>query len=73
MGVEAGIFKMTNVPAKTADSADLSDQESDLAEAYSQSASQDKLIASKFEHAIGDGLKGEAVLFSPIDEAGSGS
>ena len=49
MGVGAGIFDMTNVPAKTAESADLKDQESDLVVAYAQSASEYKTIAAKFD------------------------
>ena len=38
----AGIFKMTNIPAKTVDSANPTEKEQSLIEAYAQSASQDK-------------------------------
>ena len=56
MGVGAGIFKMTSAPAKTVDSADLKEQEGSLAEAYAQSASQDKKIAAEFDATLADGL-----------------
>ena len=56
MGVGAGIFRMTNVPVKIADSADLKKQESDLAEAYAQSAEHDKKIAAEFDAASADCL-----------------
>lgn len=44
------------MPAKTADSADPKDQESDLAEAYAQSAEHDKEIAAEFHATLADGL-----------------
>ena len=47
---------MTNVPVKIADSADLKKQESDLAEAYAQSAEHDKKIAAEFDAASADCL-----------------
>ena len=47
---------MTSAPAKTVDSADLKEQESYLAEAYAQSASQDKKIAAEFDAILADGL-----------------
>ena len=56
MGVEAGGFRMTNVPVKTAESAEPNGQESDLAEAYAQSVSQDKKIAAEFDSTLVDGL-----------------
>ena len=58
MGVGAGGFRMKNVQAKTADSADLKDQERDLTEAYSQSANQDKTIAAEFDVTLTDGIVG---------------
>ena len=56
MGAKAGIFKMRSEPEKTADSADLKKQESDLTEAYAQSASLDKTIAAEFDVTLADGL-----------------
>ena len=56
MGVGAGIFDMTNVLPKTADSAEPNGQESDLVEAYAQSASHDKQIATEFDGTLADGL-----------------
>ena len=56
MGVGAGIFRMKNAPRKTAESAYIKNQESDLAKAYAQSASQDKTIAAEFEATLADGL-----------------
>ena len=66
MGVGAGIFSMTNVPAKTADSADIEKQESDLEEAYAQSARMDKLVARDFAFALSDGLDDEPLLKQPM-------
>ena len=71
--VGAGIFKMINRPSKAVSSVHLTEQEIRLAMAYTHSASQDKLMASEFEHAIGDGLMGEDVFLSPLDATGSGS
>ena len=56
MGAGAGIFRMTNVPVKTVESDELKLQVTDLAEAYAQSSSQDKLIAREFDFALIDGL-----------------
>ena len=56
MGVGAGVIRMKNVPVKTTDSADIEKQESDLAEAYAQSAEHDKKIAAEFDATVSDGL-----------------
>ena len=56
MGVGAGVIRMKNVPVKTTDSADIEKQESDLAEAYAQSAEHDKKIAAEFHASLADGL-----------------
>ena len=66
MGVGAGIFKMTSVPVNTDESAKLKKQESDLAEAYAQSASMDKLIARDFDFALSDGLDDEPLRKQPM-------
>ena len=48
MGVGAGLFNMTQVPAKTMDSLIPPAREISLVEAYSRSATQDKLMAARF-------------------------
>ncbi len=67
MGVGAGIFKMTKSNTKTVNSANPTAQEISLAEAYSQSASQDKLINADFEAASQDGIVDEQTLVRLID------
>ena len=44
------------VVAKALQMLQLTEQENDLAEAYSQSASQDKNMAAEFEASLADGL-----------------
>ena len=59
MGVGAGIFRMTKATTQTVNLPNLTEQEIYLAEAYAQSARQDKLIASDFEPGLFDGLTNE--------------
>ena len=56
MGVGAGIFRMKNATVKTAESTDLKEQQSDLAEAYAQSAEHEKKIVADFDATLADGL-----------------
>ena len=64
---------MTNATTQTVNLPNLTEQEIYLAEAYAQSARQDKLMASEFEYAIDDGLKGEDAFLSSLDADGNGS
>ena len=73
VGVGVGIFKMKNRPTKVANSVHLTAQEICLAMAYTHSAGQDKVMASEFECAIDDGLKGEDAFLSSLDANGNGS
>ena len=61
-----GIFKMTNTTTKPVNLANLTEQEISLAEAYAESAGQDKLIADEFDSALGDGLINENMSVKPI-------
>ena len=49
-------YLMDKNPAKALQLLQLTEQESYLAEAYAQSASQDKQIAAEFEATLADGL-----------------
>ena len=59
----AGIFRMTNATTQTVNLPNLTEQEIYLAEAYAQSARQDKLIASDFESGLFDGLTNEPDIY----------
>jgi hypothetical protein len=67
MGVGAGIFKMTNTTTKPVNLANLTEQKISLAEAYAQSASQDKLVDKEFEASLGDGLIDRCQLRVPME------
>ena len=69
----AGIFRMKNRPTKVANSVHLTAQEICLAMAYTHSAGQDRVMASEFEYAIDDGLKGEDAFLRSLDANGNGS
>ena len=56
MGVGVGLFRMTQAPPNTVDSLIPPEKESGLAEAYAQSAAQDKLMTAYFDVALDDGL-----------------
>ena len=71
MGVGAGIFKMTNTVTKSVNSANPTAQEISLAEAYAQSAAQDKLIAACFDSSLQDGLIEKITLERPMDASSS--
>ena len=72
MGVGAGLFRMTNSNTKTGNSANSTAQEISLAEAYSQSAGQDKLINADFEAALEDEIVDEQILVRLIDANATG-
>ena len=52
---------MTNTTTKTLNSSNLPEQEIGLAEAYAESAIQDKLMAAAFDVALDDGLKNDHI------------
>jgi hypothetical protein len=63
---------MTNAITKTLNSSNRPEQEIGLADAYSQSASQDKLINAGFEAALEDGIVDEQTLVRLIDVNATG-